>query len=540
MIRHSPLTLMLVFAMATTMPASAKELWELPWIEVRSPHFIIVSAVPEERTIGLARELEDFREAVEIVTDLGHFEERIPTTLYVLPRRVEELGFTANVSAYFLPLMRANYVVVAPWSALPSPSTTYCTQGTSRRREGGMRAEPPACTSPRLQGARTELDHLVKHEYVHFLVHNRDALNYPPWFDEGYAEMLATLTVRGPVIEYGHATPDRISWLRDARWMPFTSLLDTRNVAALNSGSNGKFYVQSWLLLHYLMNGRPHREFESDNRAFVELTEAGAKPTDAFERAFGIKVAHLDSSLSRYWKKIRLNRVTLAQPLPEVAVQVNRASADSIAARLGVLMLLFEKMDEAKRCWDAAIALNANNARALVGLGDLHKLAGRFDEALPYYEKAIAAEPLNAHTELNFAEYFLARATLSDASPGEVAESLTEARRHFARSYSLDPNNPETLAMNGSTYLFPGQQVEKALQSLIASHEMLPSQPDIKLLLATAYLKYGDHANAVRLLRSLVTWSQGRSGEAANKLLKQIVATASEDRGAPKKTTAAE
>lgn len=28
---------------------SAKELWERPWIEVRCPHFVIVSALPEKR-----------------------------------------------------------------------------------------------------------------------------------------------------------------------------------------------------------------------------------------------------------------------------------------------------------------------------------------------------------------------------------------------------------------------------------------------------------------------------------------------------------
>ena len=82
--------------------------------------------------------------------------------------------------------------------------------------------------------------------------------------------------------------------------------------------------------------------------------------------------------------------------------------------------------------------------------------------------------------------------------------------------------------MNGSTYLFPGQSVDKALQSLMASHEMLPSQSDIKLLLATAYVKAGDRTNAIRMLRSLVAWGHGKTGEAANKLLQKLVAANSE------------
>jgi tetratricopeptide (TPR) repeat protein len=525
-----------VFVLTTAIPAWAKELWEQPWLEARSPHFVIVSAISEGQTVDLARELEDFREAVQIVTNIGRFEERIPTTLYVLPRRVEELGFTANVGAYFMPLMRANYAVVAPWSAPTAAPNAYCTDSQPRRSRYEP-AVPQSCmwTRPNA-GSGLELDRLMKHEYVHFLVHNHGGLNYAPWFDEGYAEMLATLTVRGPVIEYGQATPDRISWLQYAKWMSFASLLETRNVVALNSENNGKFYVQSWLLLHYLMNGRTERDFEKDNAAFIDLTEAGVRPTDAFERAFGVKVARLDLSLARYWKRLRLNRVTLAQPLPEVTVQVVPVAADSIAAQLGVLMLQFQKTDEAKRYWDAAIALNPNNVTALVGLGDVHKLAGRFDDAQRYYEKAIAVEPENAHAELNYGEYLLARAT-TEVAEERTAQLLMEARRHFARSYGLDPNNPETLAMNGSSYLFPGQAVDKALQSLTASHEMLPSQPDIKLLLATAYLKAGDRTDAIDLLRSLVTWSHGKTGEAANKLLHKLAPTEPEDRGAAETTT---
>jgi FimV-like protein len=516
--------------------ASARELWEQPWIEVRSPHFVIVSAVSEERTAELARELESFRQAVRIVTDIGDFEEHIPTTLYVLPYRVEQLGLTVNVGAYLLPLMRANYAVVAPWSQPLSGSTTYCTTNGIPQQSERTQSEPPVCISPRLPGASgTELDRLLKHEYVHFLMHNNGMLGYP-WFDEGYAEMLSTLTVHGNTIEYGQATEDRLSWLRYERLMSFTSLLETRNVVAFNSDNNGKFYVQSWLLLHYLINARPGRELEDDNRKYIELTDAGATPTDAFEQAYGLKVAQLDLNLTRYWKKIRLNRVTMAEPFPEVPVQVQAIGADSIAARLGLLTLLSGKTDEAKRFWDSALALNPNNVTALVGLGDLHKLAGQFDEGLPYYEKAIALEPQNANTELNFAEYFLARAAVNGARENEVSDDLVEARKHFARSYRLDPNNPETLAMNGSTYLFPGQQIDKALQSLTTSYEMLPSQPDIKLLLATAYVKSGDRQNAIRLLRSLVTWSHGTSAKKADKLLQKLVAMGADERGTARQT----
>lgn len=34
---------------AAPLPASAKQIWEYPWIEVRSEHFTVCSAISEER-----------------------------------------------------------------------------------------------------------------------------------------------------------------------------------------------------------------------------------------------------------------------------------------------------------------------------------------------------------------------------------------------------------------------------------------------------------------------------------------------------------
>jgi hypothetical protein len=153
---RSALVVAAVVLLLSPTTASAKELWELPWIEVRTPHFVIVSAIPEERTVNLARDLENFRAAVQIITNIGRFEERIPTTVYVLPHGVEALGFKGDIAGYFRAEMRANYAAVIPVTGAP-------------------------------------LDDTLKHEYVHFLLHNRDALAYPPWFDEGFAELMATL-----------------------------------------------------------------------------------------------------------------------------------------------------------------------------------------------------------------------------------------------------------------------------------------------------------------------------------------------------------
>src|SRR5262245_33398707 len=112
MLRHS--LIVGVLMASTAVGAATKELWELPWVEVRSPHFVIVSSLSEQRTVDDARDLEDFRAAVQLVTHVGRDDERIGTTVYVLPYAVEKLGFKDHISGFFVPQMRANYALVIP------------------------------------------------------------------------------------------------------------------------------------------------------------------------------------------------------------------------------------------------------------------------------------------------------------------------------------------------------------------------------------------------------------------------------------------
>jgi hypothetical protein len=59
------------------------------------------------------------------------------------------------------------------------------------------------------------------------------------------------------------------------------------------------FYAQSWLLMHYLMSGRTDHKFDVENDRYLRAVEAGTKPVEAFEQAFGLPVAGLKNALVR-------------------------------------------------------------------------------------------------------------------------------------------------------------------------------------------------------------------------------------------------
>src|SRR5262245_51480055 len=104
----------LLIALCAT--AEAREIWEGTWVEVRSEHFVLASALPLKRSTELALDLENFRAAVDLLTGAAGtaVEDPIPTKIYLLPRAEKAVGFRTGLGGWFDQAMRANYAVMIP------------------------------------------------------------------------------------------------------------------------------------------------------------------------------------------------------------------------------------------------------------------------------------------------------------------------------------------------------------------------------------------------------------------------------------------
>lgn len=480
-------TLLAATAAAT---AGAKEIWEGTWVEIRSEHFVLASALSQKQSIALALQLENFRAAVDLLTGATAVavEEPIPTKIYVLPRAEKALGFRSGLGGYFDQRMRANYAVMIP--------------------------------------AGSYSDEILKHEYTHYLIANRDTRQFPGWLNEGVSEVFSTLRADGSLVEYGRPPEGRVSNLVSLDWISFKSVLDT-TPSRMTPRVAAMFYAQSWLLVHYLMVGRGSGDFPADVADYLSRLEAREPPLAAFESAFELEVGSLERRLIDYARNLKYYRLSLQTPFEETALRTREMPVDEVAAQVGLLALLQGNYDDAQEFFEASLAENPDNADALIGIADLNKFAERYEEAAPLYERALALEPNDAEHLLDYAEYLLDRAEVEESTDTR-RQLLVEARRQFARSYRIDASNPETLAMNGRTYLFQGEDVAMSLPSLEEAHALLPSQPDIQIVLAQAYVAAGDGARARDLLERLLATSHEDRAEQLEKLLAGLPPLAAE------------
>lgn len=96
----------------------------------------------------------------------------------------------------------------------------------------------------------------------------------------------------------------------------------------------------------------------------------------------------------------------------------------AVENKRGVVFINMQRLVEAREAFEAALALDARYAPALVNVGNLHLESGEVDEAIRYYERAVLSDDdyALAHHNLGVAYKRLGRT-------GDAVRELRKATR---------------------------------------------------------------------------------------------------------------
>ena len=170
----------------------------------------------------------------------------------------------------------------------------------------------------------------------------------------------------------------------------------------------------------------------------------------------------------------------------------------------------------------AAVALDPNAPRALAGLGDALKFQKKWEEAEPYFYRAVEIDPHDALNQLDLAEFIHDRALRAE-SEAERKELLAKARRSYARSRKIDDGLPEAWAMEGRTYLAPGENPREGLPMLKHALAILPSSEAVLMALAEARIALGQDRRAAALIaRAYANQLDGGVHESTQQIIEGI------------------
>ncbi|HEX5044761.1 MAG TPA: tetratricopeptide repeat protein [Candidatus Polarisedimenticolaceae bacterium] len=334
--------------------------------------------------------------------------------------------------------------------------------------------------------ASTLTPRIVLHEYLHQF----NAYNFPPlpvWLNEGLAEYFSTFSTSAKGAQVGRPVQEHVLWLRQNKLIPLSRLFAvSHDDPEYNEQSKqGVFYAESWALVHFLLmaDQGKHGHQLTD---YIDRLDRGQSPQEAL--AVLGDLAALQKGLESYVRQSAFafrNEVFEDEDLA-AGVAFQPLSREDTLFRLGDLLLRTSELrEDAAEHFRAALAVSPQHGGALGGLALIDAHAGRWEQAVAGFERAVAASPEDPELRLRLAqslyqaEFEAGRRSAAEEMPPRVLL----AREHAAKAAALRPDSFDGQFLLGLTYLFQDKDVEPGIAALERAHALAPGRADVLLAL---------------------------------------------------------
>ncbi len=447
--------------LAAALPALAAD--SASWIEIRSPHFSVVTDAGEQRGRDAALRFEQIRAAFGVL--FQRMQVNLPTPLEIIAfRDAKEMRTvspvwerkTLTVAGLFQPSAERNFIVID--------------------LSAGHGWE------------------VVFHEYVHLLLNG----NFPPmpaWFDEGFAEYFTTLKVSDREIDFG-LVPDAEANALAGQW------IDTSQVLAITHDSpeynesdrRNSFYAQSWLMVHYFMS----KKMMDSVSQYLQLTQQEKVPQrEAFQRAFNMTPEQFDKTLRDYWRQSPTSfRVSAPAGFDKGPYAVSPTSDLDARAMLADLKYhLKDYQDQGLKEFEGILKEQPDNLPANRALGYSYLMQGRFDDAAQCFRR-IAAQDSKDPQALYYTALLSNRQALM---AGKQPDNLPQMQRQLEAAIALDPGYADAYNLLAYTLLDLGD-MKAATAAMEKAVELKPRDDRYAANLAQYYLRQQDMAKVEPLL----------------------------------------
>jgi tetratricopeptide (TPR) repeat protein len=431
--RHIVFASVLLFV--SSMRANGKD----AWIEIRSPHFLVVSNASDHDARKVADQFEQFREVFQAAfpklrVDLGK-----PLIIFALknedsmrdlvPEYWEKKG-SIHPDGIYVPAADIHSVVVRTDVEASNPY------------------------------------HIIYHEYTHALM-DLNFSGLPVWFSEGLAEFFGNSTLKDKDVQIGQISPAHLQVLQDSRLIPIDTLLRADHSSPYYNEQNraSVFYAESWAIVHYLMLDPDARKRQLLQN-FLTSWDASGNQIDAAEKTFGdlTKFGKLMEAYVRQTSFFVAPVKTTVHADPK-SYTARALSQSEIEAYRGEFYVRTNRPKEATESLELAVKADPNSTLAHEGLGLL---------ALRQFQYQLAETELARAVELNSTNfvvyYYNARALVRSGQPGDFEKAVAA----LEKSIQLNPQFAPAYANVASLY---SMKPETAAKGIAAARKAMQLEP---------------------------------------------------------------
>jgi tetratricopeptide (TPR) repeat protein len=444
---------------------------EPQWVEIRSPHFSVITDAGDKRGRDVAVRFEQMRAVFGALMVKAKVSTPIPLQIIAF-RNSKELR-------QFSPIWRGKATEVA---GLFQGDTDRCFILLD------MSVENPWQT--------------VFHEYAHQLMNGTMSTQLDPWFEEGFAEYFRTIVVDGKDAYVGKVPDDEYYVLANTAWMKIADLLRVRQSSSTYNESGDHrtvLYAESGLLVHYIYDNSlipkvaEYFDLVRNNNVSVE---------SAIQQAFGMSAMQLDKALRNYFSSNRFRYYKLAAPAGidgKLYTSTPMAAIDAQAILADAHLHSPDYQKTAAEEFEAVLRIDSNQVAALRGLGYSYLMKQDFEKAGEYFHKA-AKLSSNDPRVLYYSALLSQRE--GSASFGSDNERLESMQSELEKSIKLDPEFADAYSMLAFTYMSQGKR-DQAVPVLLKAIELNPRNEQYRFNLASLFLESQKFDEAMSVLRVL-------------------------------------
>ncbi len=440
------------------------------WVEVRSPHFTVISNAGEHEGRLTAQQFEEIR---------ALFEQRYP-----------KLRVDWGKSTIIFALKNEDSLKLF----LPG----YGKDQNAMRLSGLYRMtydKNYALVRTDVRGIGPFPYHALYHEYTH--AHFR--LNYrglPLWLNEGIAEFYGNTKIEGKDVKIGGVDEAQLRLLRENPLIPVSTLVSIDSSSPLYNtrDHSGIFYTESWAIVHYFMCSPDISDKDVLNKYLANLHDSD-DPIEAANKSFG-DLNMLTEKLEVYAHQTTFGygRIPLALKISEKDFAVrNLPLAEGLLAQAGYL-LRGNHLPEGLEVLHQVAAIDPNTRGYHTELGYYHLQNGDYQKALKEFDLALAADPkdLSAHLYLATALY---------REFGYTEETTSEIRGHLETVVALNPDFAPAYAFLSLAYIQkPAPDNQRAFDAASRAARLEPGNLSYYIDIGMVLLADGKFTEARKLV----------------------------------------
>ena len=456
------------------------------WCITVTEHFEIVSDLPRDRALDLVAHLDRFRSAAGALLP-GEPSSPAPPLKLVAFERAQDFATVFN-SRHVAGFTR------------PSLDQSLLASG------------------PGLDGKH--LNRNIFHEYVHFLLRSRAALNLPIWYEEGFASYLATLSV-DPT---GLVTVGRVpnTFLRSVLVPPGLSIADVvgeRFELDPERHDLSEVYGLAWAIVRFLHHAQDQggERYATRLGAMLAAIDNGASSSHAMESSLGLELSTLKARLRRYYENHELPVYQFRTELGD-SLSFRRDCLNAVDTRYHLAdVASFHHPRLAIDLYDDILRRKPDHIDALIALSRI-ATGGR---AARLVRRAFEIDPNDPGAAIRMAEM---RVFDCQAGRTPCGDALPEAIALYTRALDSDSHRVAAAYGLGIVSLYVQRPVD-ALDYLRTAHARAPWSPQVNFYLGEAYGRTGVVERARMHFRKTAYWHPDASWRArANQALARLAA----------------